>query len=456
MFKLSFFGGAQEVTGANYLLEVGGVRILVDCGMFQCPKFCEGRNNDPFPYDLSTVGALFVTHAHMDHIGRIPQLARAGFRGKIYSTAPTKELADIMLRDSLGVMEKEAHGNESELPYREEDIDTVMKFWEGVAYHAPIKLNTDVEVTLLDAGHILGSSIVRIDVQGKDKTVIVFTGDLGNSPMPMLAPHEDIADAEYLIIESAYGDRNHQDSSTRKLQLERVIEATAGAGGTLMIPAFSLERTQELLYELNELAENKRIPRIPVFIDSPLAIKATEVYKKYESFFNKEAQQIIHSGDDIFKFPGLVFTRATEDSKHINDVNPPKVILAGAGMMQGGRILHHARRYLPDPANAILFVGYQVAGSIGRRILEGAAEVTILGEKVPVHAHVYEIGSYSAHADSDMLFAFVEKSIDTLKKVFVVQGEPKAALYLVQRIRDNLGVDAVAPKYQEHFTFGKE
>jgi len=456
MYNLSFFGGAQEVTGANYLLEAGGVRLLVDCGMFQCPKFCEGRNRDPFPFDPKTIDALFVTHAHMDHVGRIPRLVSQGFRGRIYSTLPTKELAAIMLRDSLGVMEKEARGEKEELPYIEADIEQALGLWEGVAYHAPIKLGSSVEVVLLDAGHILGSCIVHIIINEEQKTTIVFTGDLGNSPMPMLAPHEEVLDAEYLVIESAYGDRNHQDSSTRRLQLERIIENTVNAGGTLMIPAFSLERTQELLYEFNELAEHKRIPRIPVFIDSPLAIQATEIYKKYESFFNPQAKEIIRSGDDLFNFPGLVFTRATEESKHINEVSGPKVILAGAGMMQGGRILHHARRYLSDPASAILFVGYQVAGSLGRRILDGADEVTIFGERVPVRAQVYDIGSYSAHADSDMLFNFVEKSKDTLKKVFVVQGEPKASLYLVQRIRDNLGVDAMAPRPLERFTFGGE
>lgn len=449
--KLSFFGGAQEVTGACHLLDTGAARILIDCGLFQCPKFCERRNHDPFPFDPKTIDALFVTHGHIDHVGRIPKLVRDGFRGRIYSTHPTKEFAEIMLRDSLGVMEKEAEGRREKLVYDTEDIDKTVTLWEGLEYGAPFQVK-NARVTLQNAGHILGSSLVRIEVAASlGPAIFVFTGDLGNSPMPLLMPSDTVTDAHYLIIESAYGDRLHEDMTTRKLKLERVIEDTARAGGTLMIPAFSLERTQELLYELNELVENDRIPRLPVFIDSPLAISATNVYRKYQSYFSPEARRLIRSGDDLFQFPGLEFTRSTDESKHINDIPPPKIILAGAGMMQGGRILHHARRYLPDSKSSILFVGYQVAGSLGRKISDGAMEVTLFGERVPVRAKVYDIGSYSAHADSGMLFDFVEHSRGTLQKVFVVQGEPKAALYLVQRIRDNLGIDAVAPRFCEGF-----
>ena len=447
MLKLTFHGGAQEVTGACYLLETDSTRILVDCGLFQCPGYCARRNEEKFPFDVASLDAVIITHGHMDHIGRVPKLVRNGFRGTVYSTSPTKDFAAIMLKDSLGILEKEARDEHRTPIYSDEDIQKTIQLWKGKPYYEAFDIGT-IRITLRNAGHILGSAIVEAVADGKK---IVFTGDLGNSPAPLLDPPDKISDAQYLVIESAYGDRVHEDASERKSKLERVIEDTIGRGGTLMIPAFSLERTQELLYELNELVENNRIPRVPVFIDSPLAIKATEIYRGYSKHFNKEAENLIASGDDLFKFPGLQFTDQTEESKAINNVTGPKVIIAGAGMMQGGRILHHAKRYLPDPKSTLLLVSFQAAGSIGRRIFDGAKEVTIHGERIPVRAGVKAIGGYSAHADSDGLFDFVSQTAGTLKRVFIVQGEPKAALYLAQRIRDNLGIDAIAPKLGESF-----
>lgn len=450
MLKLSFYGGAQEVTGACYLLETDFTRVLIDCGLFQCPQFCTNKNEENFPFDPASLDALVVTHGHIDHIGRVPKLVRDGFRGKIYSTDPTKEFASIMLQDSLGVLEKEARGENRRVLYAEQDIKDAMRLWEGKQYHERFIIG-DTHVTFWNAGHILGSAIVELEIGG---IKLAFTGDLGNSPAPLLDPLDTIDGVHFLVIESAYGDRVHEDAQVRKMKLERVIEDTIVRGGTLMIPAFSLERTQELLYELNELMENHRIPRVPVFIDSPLAIKATAVYRNYPKHFNEEAEALIASGDDLFKFPGLRFTERTEESKAINDVPPPKVIIAGAGMMQGGRILHHAKRYLPDPKSTLLLISYQAAGSIGRRIFDGAREVTIHGETVPVRATIKAIGGYSAHADSDGLFDFVSHTASTLQRVFIVQGEPKAALYLAQRIRDNLGIDAIAPRYGESFELG--
>ncbi|TSC80011.1 MAG: metallo-beta-lactamase family protein [Parcubacteria group bacterium Gr01-1014_29] len=439
------------MTGACYLLETDHARILIDCGMFQCPRFCEKKNVEDFPFDPASIDALIVTHAHIDHIGRVPKLARHGFRGRIYSTHPTKDFADLMLRDSLGILEKEARSENESVFYDEKNIDTALSLWEGKKYGEDFFIKS-TRVRLKNAAHILGSAIVELTIgSGTDAKSIVFTGDLGNSPTPLLDPLEYSTGAQFLVIESAYGDRVHEDRTQRKTKLERVIEDTFRRGGTLIIPAFSLERTQELLYEFNELAENRRIPRVPVFLDSPLAIKATRIYRKYPLYFNEEAEALLRSGDDLFRFPGLQMTEHTEESKSINEVPSPKIIIAGAGMMQGGRILHHAKRYLPDPKNTLLFIGYQAAGSIGRRLYDGADSVVIHGETVPVRATIKAIGGYSAHADSDALFDFVEHTADTLQKIFVVQGEPVAALYLVQRVRDNLGVDAVAPKYGESF-----
>ena len=276
-----------------------------------------------------------------------------------------------------------------------------------------------------------------------------MTGDIGNPPTPLLNDPTEIRDADFLFIESTYGSRIHEDRSSRKLKLERVLEDTVRRGGVVMIPAFSLERTQELLFEVNDLVEAGRIPAVPVFLDSPLAISATQIYKKYERYFNTEAYSRIKSGDDLFNFPLLKMTRTTEESKAINLVPPPKIVIAGSGMSTGGRILHHERRYLPDPKSTLLLAGFQAAGSLGRVLQDGAKRVTILGERIEVRAKVETLTGYSAHPDREQLLKFVEKGKDRLKKVFVIQGEPASSLFLVQRIRDYLGVEAYAPAYGE-------
>ncbi len=445
------------MTGACYLLESSSnssgqaAKILVDCGLFQCPKVCEARSHEPFPFNTAEIKAVFVTHAHIDHVGRIPKLFKEGFRGKIYSTPATKELAKIMLEDNLQLLKKtqskEKYNGESELLFDENDLARAAQNWESVEYHEEKNIG-DFKIRLLDAGHILGSSMVEVAGEGKK---IVFSGDLGNPPTPLLNPSEKITDADFMLIESTYGDRVHEDRKERKLKIERVIEDVVKKKGVLMIPAFSLERTQELLFELNDLVEKGRVPEVPVFLDSPLAIRATEVYRKYERYYNKEARYIISSGDQVFKFPMLKFTLTTEESKVINDAPAPKIIIAGSGMSTGGRILHHERRYLSDPNSAILMVGYQAAGSRGRQIQDGAKSVKIFGEDVPVRCKVETIQGYSAHPDREMLLDFVQNSADTLKKVFCIQGEPAAVLFLVQRIRDYLGIDALAPRYGDSF-----
>ncbi len=446
--KLSFYGGAQEVTGACYLLEAAKTKILVDCGLFQCPKICEARNHEPFPFNASEIKAVFITHAHVDHIGRIPKLFRERFAGKVYSTPATKELAKIMLEDNLQLLKKGLAENGKEgLLFDENDLASAMQNWEDLEYHEEKNIG-DFEIQLLDAGHILGSAMIEIKAENKK---IIFSGDLGNPPAPLLRPTEKITGADFLTVESTYGDRLHEDREQRKLKIERVIENTIKKKGVLMIPAFSLERTQELLFELNSLVEEGRIPEVPVFLDSPLAIRATEVYRKYERYYNKEAKYIIDSGDKVFKFPMLKFTLTTEESKQINEVPAPKIIIAGSGMSTGGRILHHERRYLSDPNSAILMIGYQAAGSRGRQIQDGARSVKIFGEDVPIKCRVETIQGYSAHPDREMLLDFIRNSADTLKKVFIVQGEPAAALFLVQRVRDYLGIDAVAPGYANSF-----
>ena len=445
--RISFFGGAEEVTGSCFLFDSGRTKILVDCGLFQCPRFCDLRSSEPFPFDPKEVAALFVTHAHIDHTGRIPKLVRDGFWGKIFSTPPTKDLAELMLTDSLGVLEREARHHEEQLVYEEKDIIKAISMWEGVDYHKTIEIG-GLKIRFLDSGHILGSAMVEIDDQGRK---IVLTGDLGNPPTPLLKDPETVRDASIILIESTYGNRAHDDRDQRKLKLERVVENTVRQKGVLMIPAFSLERTQELLAEIADLLETGRISPIPIFLDSPLAIKATAIYRKYENYFNPDAHRRIKSGEDMFRFPGLKFTLTTEESKSINEIKPPKIVIAGSGMSTGGRILHHEKRYLPDPHSTLLMVGYQAAGSLGRMLQDGAKEVTIHDEKIFVKAKIETLAGYSSHPDREQLLEFIARSKDSLEKVFVIQGEPASCLFLVQRVRDYLGIEAVAPRYGESY-----
>lgn len=440
--KLTFFGGAGAVTGANYLLESAGTKILVDCGLEQGSHFAERKNFEPFPYDPKAIDALLITHAHIDHTGRVPKLYKDGFRGKIFSTSPTRDFAQFLLLDSEHILGREAEREGHPPLYETPDVEAVMRIWEGRAYHEPAAVG-DLAFEFFDAGHVLGSAFIR--VQGEGKTV-VFSGDLGNYPAPIIKPTETLSAADYCLIESTYGDRVHEGVDERREALEDAVEDVANAGGVLMIPAFALERTQELLYHLHELFEEGRVPSIPVFVDSPLAIKLTAVYKKYEHYFNKETLNLVRSGDDILNFPGLHLTLTTEESKSINGIQPPKVVIAGSGMSHGGRILHHEKRYLADSKSMILFVGYQAKGSLGRQILDDAPTVKILGEEIPVRCRKRAIGGYSAHADQPRLLKWLEPMRNDLKRVFVVQGEEEASTALAQKIRDDLALDAVIPK----------
>lgn len=443
MAKLSFFGASQEVTGSCYLLETDKTRILIDCGMFQSPRFSESRNNDPFPFDTKKIDALFITHAHIDHTGRIPKLIKDGFKGKIYSTLPTKDLALLMLKDSVGVLTKEAVREHEPILYTEKEVDMAMSVWEGKNYHDIISAG-DFTVTFYNAGHVLGSALIMVECDGKK---ILFTGDLGNPTNPLLLDTEATPPPDYLIIEATYGDREHEGADEKKLKLERVIERSVVQGGVLMIPAFSLERTQELLWEISDMLKKKQIPNIPIYLDSPLAIHATEIYQKYYSYLNRA--HIDKDSFSFFKVPSVHFSLTTDESKKINDAPTPKIIIAGSGMSTGGRILHHERRYLSDPKNTILFIGYQAPGSLGRRIEDGADFVTLFGEDVAVRCHREIIYGYSAHPDEVSLFEFIHGKADSLKKVFAVHAEPKSSLALVQKIRDNIGLEAIAPKYGE-------
>jgi metallo-beta-lactamase family protein len=445
---ITFESGVGAVTGANFLLETEAGKNLIDCGLVQGSKFAEEINNGDFPYDVALIKNLFVTHAHADHIGRIPKLVRDGFRGTIWSTPETKQLSVVMLPDILVQIRREAGEQGIEPMYGNDDIDTAFSLWKEIPYRQTTTI-ADFAVTLRDAGHILGSAMIEFVKNGKK---IVFTGDLGNSPTPLLRDTETIVDANYMVMESVYGDRNHEPKSERRAKFKHIINETVKRGGTIVIPAFSLERTQVILYELNNLIEEKEIPTIPVFLDSPLAIKVTSVYKSFTADFNKTVQQEQKGGDNIFEFPGLKLVRTDEESKEISRQKNSKIIIAGSGMSMGGRVIRHEREFLVDPQSTILMVGYQAAGSLGRELQDGAKSVRIEGQDVAVSAHVETIFGYSSHKDSDHLIEFVEDTAERLKCVWVTMGEPKSSLFLTQRLRDYLGVNAVYPKIGETVT----
>ncbi len=441
--KLTFCGGVGSVTGANFLLESPDMKILIDCGLEQGTRYSAPKNATPFIYDPKSIDLLLVTHAHIDHTGRIPKLVKEGFKGKIYSTPETKALALVMLEDSMKLMEREAEHEKKEPLFNADDVHKTFNLWKTIPYHKKTDLGEGFEVFIKDAGHVLGSSMYEITYNGKK---IVFTGDLGNSPTLLLRDTEDITDADYLVMESVYGDRDHESHEERTNKLEDIIEDTVKRKGVLIIPVFSLEKTQVILYELNRLVEEGRIPTVPIFLDSPLAIKITEIYKEMTKNFNPEALAAIKKGDDVFSFSNFHMTTTSDESKKILTVPQPKIIMAGSGMSNGGRILHHEINYLADPNNTLLLISYQAVGTIGRQLQEGAKKVTIFGTEVEVNARVERIDGYSSHKDSSHLLEFAEHTAETVKKVFVVMGEPKSALFLVQRMRDYFGINAFHPE----------
>jgi metallo-beta-lactamase family protein len=456
--SLKFCGGVGHVTGANFLLKTPGGQMLVDCGMVQGSKEDRALNWEPWIYDPSKVGALVITHAHIDHIGRVPKIVKDGFSGPIYSTAATKELSVLMLADAakVGALDAKALGREP--LYNQADVERALDRWETIGYHEEKEILPGLTVYLRDSGHILGSANVRarVSLPGGGEVAVGFSGDLGNSPTLLMPDPEPAPDIDYLVTESVYGDRRHEGRDARRDKLREVFSRVLARGGTVVVPTFSLEKTQSLLYELNELVEAGELPKTPVYLDSPLAIGVTEVYAKHIGSFRRSVREDAASGDHIFDFPGLVQVDEHRLSEAINQDQRPKIVLAGSGMSEGGRVRSHERHFLGDPKSALVLVGYQVLGSLGRRLQDGAKSVRIDGQDVKVRAEVAWVSGYSSHADTDGLLAFAERCAagERLRKVFTAMGEPKAAMFLAQRIRDELGVEAVHPEEGQEVPLG--
>ncbi|MBY0539445.1 MBL fold metallo-hydrolase [Patescibacteria group bacterium] len=454
--KATFARGARRVTGSNFLFEIednpsatlgaGGktTRILIDCGLSQGERFCELTNSQPFSYDPKTVDAIFFTHAHADHIGLFPRLVKEGFVGKAYATVATKELMPIMLEDSVQLIALEAKRCNNEPPYDGEDVARAVEHITALDYHSPVSVAPGITVTLYNAGHILGSALVVLDIDGRR---IVMTGDLGRVPSALVPDHEVPEGTEILVTESVYGNRTHGSIEDSKEALLEAVRGAVAKKGTLLIPAFSLERTQIILSIIDAAMSAGTLPSIPVFMDSPLAAKVTAVYKRHPEFLREEIRKRLEGGDDPFAFPSLKVTLRPDESPAISKVPGPKVIIAGAGMSHGGRIKKHEAEYLPHKETTILLVGYQVPGSLGRRIMDGAKEVDIDGQKIKIRAKVLKVGGFSAHADRDDLMDFAEKIAP--KRAFVVLGETEGATFLAQRISGFFDIPVDVPREGE-------
>lgn len=446
-FKLIFRGGVGEVTGSMFEVHMAGEKILVDCGFLQGGKSDYESNYDEFVFDPASISHLFITHAHIDHIGRIIILRQRGFSGKIYSTNETKQLAQLMMEDEVAIEAMNARKEGREPRLSPADISAVESLWETIDYRRPRKFG-DFEVELYDSGHILGSAMVRLETGGKS---LLLTGDLGNPLSSLEAPTEVPVGIDYMVMESVYGDRKHDEKEELGEGLKKVILEAIENKGVLLIPSFSLERTQALLFELNNLFENSKVPLIPVFLDSPLAIKVTEIYEKSVSRMNSHANEVSKHDSNIFSFSNLKKIMSNFESGHIDSVKSPKIIIAGSGMSEGGRVRSHEKQILTGKDNTILFIGYQSAMSLGRRILNGDTEVNIDKSRVRVRAKIRHIFGFSSHADSDDLVNFVDSIKPTPKIVFTAMGEPKASLFLAQRLHDELGVNAVFPKLNSEY-----
>jgi len=446
--NVTFWGGVGNVTGANFLVEAGETKFAVDCGLLQGTPGATEINKEEFPYSTADIKALFITHAHIDHIGRIPKLVAAGFTGTIYSTPETKALAELMLVDAAHIMVNDARDKNIKPLYSQDDVSKSLNQWKTIRYHVDTIISPTVSVRLLDAGHILGSSMYLFTLMSQGKScTILFTGDLGNSPSKLLPDTEYVSKVNYVVMDSVYGDRNHEPKEEREAKFKSLLLDSIARKGTVIIPAFSLERTQTILYEINNLIEDNHIPQIPVFLDSPLAIRLTAIYEKITTLYNSDVQKDIKGGDDIYNFPKLKMTAKSDDSRRIHLTPDPKIIIAGSGMSTAGRVLHHEALYLPDPNATVLLMGYQASGSLGRELQDGAKTVTIHDQQVSVKARITTIDGYSAHKDSTHLIDFVEHmDPKELKQVFVVMGEPKASLFLTQRLHDYLAVSAIAPE----------
>ena len=460
--KLHFLGANRQVTGSRYCLEAAGKRILIDCGMFQERKFLS-RNLDPCPIPAAEVDALLLTHVHIDHSGLIPKLVKEGFRGPIYATRPSVALADVLLRDSAEIQledidyKQRRHRKENRVsPYPYEplytvaDVDRTLALLKPVEYLKPTIIADGISAKFHDAGHILGSAMIEIEVtDGGVTRHVVFSGDIGQWDKPLVHDPTLLERADYLVMESTYGDRNHEKYGDLESQFETIVNETHTRGGNLVIPTFAVERAQELMYFFSRLVHSNRIPRMSVYLDSPMAVDVTEIFRKFREFLDADTFAMINAHTPPLRFPGLTMVRTANESKAINGVKQPSIIMASSGMCTAGRIKHHLRNNIERPEATILFVGYQGDGTLGRQILDGNKRVRIHGRDYKVRARIAQIYGFSGHADRSGLLRWLTNFKQPPRCTFFTHGEEQVALKLSEHVNREIGWPAVVPHYQE-------
>ncbi len=461
MIKLTFAGAAGGVTGSKHLVETDDMRILLDCGLFQGRRKETYERNLNFSFDPASIDALIVSHAHIDHIGNVPNLVKQGFKGDIHCTLATADLAKIMLLDSAHIQEndiafvnkirKKRRESPAEPLYTKSDIPPVIELLEGHAYNRMFKIN-GARAIFREAGHIMGSALTVLEINDNGRHLsICYTGDLGRPGLPIIRDPYTITQSDILIIESTYGNRLHSEIGQVADRLAQVINQTVSRGGKIIVPSFALERTQELVYTLHRLRLDNRIPEIPVYVDSPLATDATEIFRLHPECFDEEVNELLRTVDDPFGFHLLHYTRNTEESKQLNNIDTPMIIISASGMAENGRILHHLKNNIENPLNTVLIVGWQAVNTLGRKIEEKWPQVTIFGEPYDLNCQVEVFDEFSAHADRNDLIDWVIKGKDRWQKIFVVHGEPSASQSLVDALKEAGINDVVAPELDETF-----